>query len=264
MKTKRVISFLLALCMAVGVSSVTVAAAEDWFPWEVPTHTKAYTAKYEIVVESWDYTEYEADINGKVHALEPKTVQADKPYSVGPLDTTLYQLENGNYWFNQLYQHRVGLPSGNNPYRSFVGFNAEYLIRTLLINGEFNHMYNTGLFESAQFTVQEKFLSTVLIPHGSGNFDTGAYGAAFELNTLPAQVRFTMTASDSIPTTHHGIPGTLPKILNDYSFLFRGVIKFTDVQEIKASNTIFGTRHESTPWNWIKFIFLFGWIWMWF
>jgi len=31
-----------------------------------------------------------------------------------------------------------------------------------------------------------------------------------------------------------------------------------------AKKFIFGTRYESTVWNWIKFIFLFGWIWMWF
>jgi len=30
------------------------------------------------------------------------------------------------------------------------------------------------------------------------------------------------------------------------------------------SKTIFSTAYESSFWNWIKFIFLFGWIWMWF
>jgi len=28
--------------------------------------------------------------------------------------------------------------------------------------------------------------------------------------------------------------------------------------------TIFSTKWESTVWNWIMFIVLFGWIWMWF
>jgi len=33
---------------------------------------------------------------------------------------------------------------------------------------------------------------------------------------------------------------------------------------IRVYKTIFGTKYESTIWNWIKFIVLFGWIWMWF
>jgi len=28
--------------------------------------------------------------------------------------------------------------------------------------------------------------------------------------------------------------------------------------------TVFSTRYESIPWNWIRFFLLFGWIWMWF
>ena len=28
--------------------------------------------------------------------------------------------------------------------------------------------------------------------------------------------------------------------------------------------TIFGTKYEQTPWNWFRFIVLFGWVWMWF
>jgi len=28
--------------------------------------------------------------------------------------------------------------------------------------------------------------------------------------------------------------------------------------------TIFSTKHEATPWNWVLFLLLFGWIWMWF
>jgi len=31
-----------------------------------------------------------------------------------------------------------------------------------------------------------------------------------------------------------------------------------------SGNTIFGTKYEATPWNWFRFIVLFGWVWMWF
>lgn len=38
----------------------------------------------------------------------------------------------------------------------------------------------------------------------------------------------------------------------------------TKTVTLRVVKTIFGTKYESTVWNWIKFIFLFGFIWMWF
>jgi len=254
-KATRILSILLTCALALSVLALsTTAASVD--PWEIPEHTKAYSATYEIIVDSWDYTEYEAGADQVVRALTPKTVQAKQPYVVGPLETTIYQLDNGNYWFNQLYQHSVELF----PTYKFTGFNAARLISALL-NDEYDYMYNTGLWRSAEFTVNGMFVPVVLVPLGDS---MGAYADAFQLGTLPAQVQFTMTASDDIPGTYIGIPGSLPKIIDDYSFLFRGVIKFTNVKEIKPSPTIFGTKYESSFWNWFKFIVLFGWVWMWF
>jgi len=38
----------------------------------------------------------------------------------------------------------------------------------------------------------------------------------------------------------------------------------TKTVTVRVYKTIFSTGYESTVWNWIKFIVLFGWIWMWF
>jgi len=39
---------------------------------------------------------------------------------------------------------------------------------------------------------------------------------------------------------------------------------YTDYKDDPPAKTIFRTAYESNLWNWIRFIFLFGWIWMWF
>jgi len=38
----------------------------------------------------------------------------------------------------------------------------------------------------------------------------------------------------------------------------------TTYANLRGKTFIFSTRYEATPWNWIMFILLFGWIWMWF
>jgi alpha-tubulin suppressor-like RCC1 family protein len=38
----------------------------------------------------------------------------------------------------------------------------------------------------------------------------------------------------------------------------------TKTVTVRVVKTIFSTGYEDTFWNWIKFIFLFGWVWMWF
>ena len=218
---------LLAWPFCIGAAAMDNDAPE--------AYAKRFSAKYEIIVDDWDYTEYEAGLDERVRALPAITVDAASPYTVGPRETTIYQLANGKYWFNQLYQHEIVSPGGNNPYPTFLGFNAEYLISALLA-GDYEDMYDSGLWRTAEFTVNGMFVPAAIVPYGDVyGLGSGAYASAFELSALPGEIRFTMTATDNIPSTYHGIPGTLPKILTNHSFEFRGVIKITEVQEIVPS-----------------------------
>ena len=264
-RTKRIISILLVLCMGMGMGILAsvVARADDWQSQEIPPHTKTFNAKYEIIVDSWDYTEYEADINGNVHALEPKTVHEEDPYTIGVWETKVYQLENGNYRFNQLSK-RTTMQGATIFHPARVIFGADMLMKFLLSknrNIEYLQMYDSDLAYTAEFTVEGMPVETILYQYGVGSHgvrDEGfAYADAFQLSELPSEVHFTMAVTDDIPIGVRG--GTLPRILDDYSFLFRGVIKFTEVKEDKR---IPGTSWKLTFWNWIMYIFLFGWIWM--
>jgi len=256
---KKLTCALLSVILFAGFLCIGAAAADNDSP---EAYAKSFSAKYEIIVDSWDYTEYEADINGQVHALEAKTVQADRPYTVGPLETTIYQLENGKYWLNQLYQHRYD-PFAN---PAFTGFQADHLIYNLSRsnNDMYSYMYNTGLADTASFMVRdgndEILVPSVRIVSSDGN--SGNYGSAFQVSALPAEVRFTVSATDDIPGTYIGVPGTLPKIIDDYSFVFRGVIRFTDVKEIKPPAPLTWGQRLASWLHWLLRVFASGWAWM--
>jgi len=118
----------------------------------------------------------------------------------------------------------------------------------------FNSAYPVQILGAVEVTLPEDYDDTVTDPYaviGSQSI-TGA-SATPEITWDESEMRLEIAK---------GLPvGTYRATLQASDNENHSATKTVTIRVVK---TIFGTKYESTVWNWIKFIFLFGWIWMWF
>ncbi|MDR3314296.1 MAG: hypothetical protein LBS96_07560 [Oscillospiraceae bacterium] len=219
----------------------------------------AYSAKYSITVDRWDFVLPALDPRHSLPENLTGTIVASVPYQVAPTETTLYLLENGNYWSDALYQHtkyqEITTPDANGTsyaFDRFEGFRGSYMNDFFYFNTADVAQQNTlpDITDTKYtFTVQGRAVESI---DEDGLYDRTDYGNAFEITGgQPSAVEFTVIATGRASWTTKTLVAT-----------FHGVIHYTEIQEIKQVKTLPGKQTPASFWNWVLFIFLFGWIWM--
>ncbi|MCL2507720.1 MAG: hypothetical protein FWF05_00945 [Oscillospiraceae bacterium] len=218
----------LCALLLTGVCAVGAAA----YNGIIPAHTKSYTAKYEITVDSWDYS---------FSSGESGTVESDAAYKVGPLDTTIYLLGNGKYWLDQLYSHEVQWVGEVIVNPVIIGYSTGNMLGVL---GEANgwDYLDSNASDHTKFYIwdgeDEVFVPTYLTDRTG--VDAGVYADPFEVSELPGTVRFKVF---------------VPKgVSYNPDCTFYGTIKFTGVKEVVP---------PSPPTIWDRIISFFTGIWNW-
>jgi len=224
---RKALCLLLCIVSLFGIFAVG-AVADDILdiPGTTPQNAKTSSAYYEIIVHSWDYSNKDTDEKAAINSVEP--------YRVGPLDTTVYKLENGkgDYWLNQLASYTGKWEYVPDMHVAGTGFCAENMISFFKEKNGGEYLFNDSLNSSlVEFFVQidGKDVKLTTTHFTFSGFYEATYASPFQVSELPGTIPFTIRVDTSPVYSDDGIEcvfyGTINYTYTAVSF-FQRIINF--------------------------------------